>query len=118
MFYFGDEPDSRHRFRLRKLLFWRRDPFSSPFFGEKSSILTTSPVLVTNLGRKMLNFDDEPGSRHRFRLRKLLFWRRDPFSSPFSVEKASILTTSPILVANLRLEMLNFDDEACSRHRF
>ncbi|WP_346200498.1 hypothetical protein NSQ96_02790 [Caldifermentibacillus hisashii] len=66
MFYFGDEPGSRHRFRLRKLLFWRRDPFSSPFFGEKSSILTTSPVLVTNLGRKMLNFDDEACSRHRF----------------------------------------------------
>ncbi|MEN0658377.1 hypothetical protein NST11_03055 [Caldifermentibacillus hisashii] len=47
MLNFDDEPGSRHRFRLRKLLFWRRAPFSSPFFGEKSSILTTRPVLVT-----------------------------------------------------------------------
>ncbi|MEN0658375.1 hypothetical protein NST11_03045 [Caldifermentibacillus hisashii] len=66
----------------------------------------------------MFYFGDEPGSRHRFRLRKLLFWRRDPFSSPFFGEKSSFLTTSLNLVANLRLEMLNFDDEACSRHRF
>ncbi|MEL3956202.1 hypothetical protein NST17_03105 [Caldifermentibacillus hisashii] len=44
--------------------------------------MTTSLNLVTILRRKMLNFDDEPGSRHRFWLRKLQFWRRDPFSLP------------------------------------
>ncbi|MCM3477828.1 MULTISPECIES: hypothetical protein [Bacillaceae] len=27
---FGDEPQSRHRFWLRELLYWRRDSFSPP----------------------------------------------------------------------------------------
>ncbi|MCB7071157.1 hypothetical protein LIZ76_14545 [Caldibacillus sp. 210928-DFI.2.22] len=34
--------------------------------GEKWSILTTRLVLVANLRREMLFFDDEPLSRHRF----------------------------------------------------
>ncbi|MED4852918.1 hypothetical protein P9386_13960 [Caldifermentibacillus hisashii] len=50
MLNFDDEACSRHRFRLRKLLFWRRAPFSSPFFGEKSSFLTTNPILVIVFG--------------------------------------------------------------------
>ncbi|MEK6453008.1 hypothetical protein [Caldifermentibacillus hisashii] len=67
---------SRRQFEARNALFWRRGLFSSPIWVEKCSILTTRPVLVTILRRKMLNFDDEPGSRHRFWLRKLQFWRR------------------------------------------
>ncbi|WP_269920151.1 hypothetical protein [Caldifermentibacillus hisashii] len=80
--------------------------------------MTTRFILVTVLGRKMLNFGDETQSRHRFWLRKLLFWRRDPFSSPFWVEKASILTTRLVLVAVFGLGMLNFGDEILSRRRF
>ncbi|MDL0420245.1 hypothetical protein QPM05_09005 [Caldibacillus thermoamylovorans] len=66
MLNFDDEPESRHHFGVEKAQFWRRDPFSSPFWGEKSSILTTSPVLVTILRWEKLYFDDEPQSRHRF----------------------------------------------------
>ncbi|MBU5343186.1 hypothetical protein [Caldifermentibacillus hisashii] len=44
---FGGEICSRHHFEARKLLFCRRDLFSSPFFGEKRSFLSTSPILVT-----------------------------------------------------------------------
>ncbi|MBU5340809.1 MULTISPECIES: hypothetical protein [Bacillaceae] len=63
--------------------------------------MTTKPNLVTVLGRKKLNFGDETQSRHHFWLRNACFWRRDPFSSPFWVEKASILTTRLVLVATL-----------------
>ncbi|WP_368975456.1 hypothetical protein NST61_02590 [Caldifermentibacillus hisashii] len=51
-------------------------------------------------------------------MRNAQFWRRDPFSSPFWVEKSLILATSPNLVTVFGLEMLNFGDETCSRHRF
>jgi hypothetical protein len=47
MLYFGDETRSRHHFGLEKAQFWRRAPFSSPFWGGKSSILTTILNLVT-----------------------------------------------------------------------
>ncbi|MCM3056575.1 hypothetical protein [Caldibacillus thermoamylovorans] len=46
---FDDEPRSRRYFKARNAIFWRRDPFSSPFLGEKRTILTTSPDLVTVL---------------------------------------------------------------------
>ncbi|MCB5934905.1 hypothetical protein LJB62_08135 [Bacillus sp. DFI.2.34] len=48
MLVFDDEPRSRHRFWVRNACFWRRAPFSSPFFGEKRLFLATSPVLVAN----------------------------------------------------------------------
>ncbi|WP_152032322.1 hypothetical protein [Caldibacillus thermoamylovorans] len=71
MVFFGDEPGSRHHFSVRYDHFWRRDLFSSPFFGEK-----------------------------RF------FWRRARFSSPLLVEKRFFLTTSPILVTIISLNLL------------
>ncbi|MCB5934899.1 hypothetical protein LJB62_08105 [Bacillus sp. DFI.2.34] len=50
MLVFDDEPRSRHRFWVRNACFWRRAPFSSPFFGEKRSFLATRLNLVTFLG--------------------------------------------------------------------
>ncbi|WP_368985687.1 hypothetical protein NST54_16180 [Caldifermentibacillus hisashii] len=64
-------------------LFWRRDPFSSSFFGRKLHFLATRFILVTFLRRKMLYFGDEIHSRHHFKPETPFFWRRDPFSSPF-----------------------------------
>ncbi|WP_346207026.1 hypothetical protein NSS89_04475 [Caldifermentibacillus hisashii] len=64
--------------------------------------MATRPVLVTILRRKMLVFDDEPHSRHRFEAKNARFWRRGPFSSPFLVENLSFLTTSLILVTVLK----------------
>ncbi|WP_368975466.1 hypothetical protein NST61_02615 [Caldifermentibacillus hisashii] len=80
--------------------------------------MATKPVLVTVLGKKIPNFDDETQSRHHFWLRNACFWRRGPFSSPFWVEKSLILATKPNLVTVFGLVMLNFDDETCSRRRF
>ncbi|WP_269920152.1 hypothetical protein, partial [Caldifermentibacillus hisashii] len=60
---FGDETQSRHHFWLRNACFWRRDPFSSPFLGEKCLFLATRSFLVAVLGRKKLNFGDETQSR-------------------------------------------------------
>ncbi|MEK6453177.1 hypothetical protein [Caldifermentibacillus hisashii] len=45
--------------------------------------MATNPVLVTVLRRKMHYFGDETHSRHRFEVRKALFWRRARISSPF-----------------------------------
>ncbi|WP_404996642.1 hypothetical protein [Caldifermentibacillus hisashii] len=80
--------------------------------------MTTRSFLVTVLGRKKLNFGDETQSRHRFWSGNAQFWRRDPFSSPFWVEKSLILATKPNLVTTFGLGMLNFGDETCSRRRF
>ncbi|WP_156103194.1 hypothetical protein NSS89_07165 [Caldifermentibacillus hisashii] len=51
---------------MKNARFWRRNPFSSPFLGEKYSFLATRSVLVNILRRKMLVFDDETYSRHHF----------------------------------------------------
>ncbi|WP_152032317.1 hypothetical protein [Caldibacillus thermoamylovorans] len=80
--------------------------------------MATKPVLVTVLGKKIPNFDDETQSRHHFWVRNACFWRRGPFSSPFWVEKSLILATRFILVAVLGKKIPNFDDETCSRRRF
>ncbi|WP_363551339.1 hypothetical protein [Caldifermentibacillus hisashii] len=50
MLYFDDETRFRHHFGLEKAQFWRRAPFSSPFWVGKSSILAARPVLVAILG--------------------------------------------------------------------
>ncbi|WP_346200093.1 hypothetical protein NSQ96_15865 [Caldifermentibacillus hisashii] len=81
--FFGDEIHSRHPFVAENALFWRRNPFSSSFFGRKLHFLATKPILVVTLSRKMLIFGDEILSRHHFKPENSLFWRRDPFSSPF-----------------------------------
>ncbi|MEL3955870.1 hypothetical protein NST17_01310 [Caldifermentibacillus hisashii] len=70
---FDDETRSRHHFEEKKALFWRRASFSSPFLGKKRSILTTKRILVANLGRGMLFFDDEAESRHQFEEKKANF---------------------------------------------
>ncbi|MCB5935748.1 hypothetical protein LJB62_12525 [Bacillus sp. DFI.2.34] len=66
----------------------------------------------------MPDFGDENQSRHLFWAKNILFWRRNLFSSPFSSEKRPILTTRLVLVAIFGWELLNFDDETRSRHRF
>ncbi|MEC5273042.1 hypothetical protein [Caldifermentibacillus hisashii] len=40
----------RRHFGVKNALFWRRDPFSSPFWVGKSSILAARPNLVTFFG--------------------------------------------------------------------
>jgi hypothetical protein len=83
-YFFDDETYSRHHFEVRNALFWRRDLFSSPFWGEKCPFLTTRLILlVTFLRRKTYFFDEETYFRHHFEVRNVLFWRRDLFSSPF-----------------------------------
>ncbi|MEN0658521.1 hypothetical protein NST11_03800 [Caldifermentibacillus hisashii] len=59
MHYFGDEPQSRHRFWSKTSQFWRRASFSSPFLVENLIFLATKPNLVVIFGRKPLNFGDE-----------------------------------------------------------
>ncbi|MEN0658228.1 hypothetical protein NST11_02195 [Caldifermentibacillus hisashii] len=98
MLNFGGETQSRHHFWLRNACFWRRGPFSSPLLGEKCLFLATRSFLVAVLGRKMLNFCGETQSRHRFWSGNAQFWRRDPFSSSFWVEKSLILAAKPNLV--------------------
>ena len=115
---FDDEPQPRYHFGAENAQFWRRTPISSPILVEKCSILTTSPILVTNFGRKMLNFGDEPSSRHHFEPRNSNFWRRNPFSSPLGGGKCSFLATKPFLFTILWREILFFGEEPCSRHHF
>ncbi|MEK6452757.1 hypothetical protein [Caldifermentibacillus hisashii] len=81
--FFSDEILSRRRFVPGNLFFWRRDPFSSPFLAVKPRFLATRPLLVVVLKRENYFFGDETTSRRRFEARKLLFWRRDHFSSSF-----------------------------------
>ncbi|MED4850434.1 hypothetical protein P9386_00895 [Caldifermentibacillus hisashii] len=45
--------------------------------------MTTKPNLVAILGRRKPIFDDETYSRRQFGARNAVFWRRNPFSSPF-----------------------------------
>ncbi|MCM3478024.1 hypothetical protein [Caldibacillus thermoamylovorans] len=45
--------------------------------------MATRIKLVTILGWKTPYFGDEPRSRHHFKAKNTLFWRRGPFSSPF-----------------------------------
>ncbi|MEN0651037.1 hypothetical protein NST54_18230 [Caldifermentibacillus hisashii] len=93
---FGDEGGSRHRFQLKNAQFWRRELISSPFLVEKLSILATRAVLVTIFSSETPNFGDESCSRHRFQFRNAQFWRRELFSSPFSVKKRPILAMTHI----------------------
>ncbi|MCB5935740.1 hypothetical protein LI012_07790 [Caldibacillus thermoamylovorans] len=95
---FDDEPGSRHHFSVRYDHFWRRDLYSSPFFGGKSMFLATRSVLVTILRRETLFFGDKPRFRRHFWLRNACFWRRDSISSPFLSEKRSFLAMSLVFV--------------------
>ncbi|WP_269919283.1 hypothetical protein [Caldifermentibacillus hisashii] len=73
MLFFDDETLSRHHFEPEIALFWRRDPFSSPFWGDKCYFLTTRPFLVTILNRKLLLFGGETPSRHHFKAGNAIF---------------------------------------------
>ncbi|WP_368975365.1 hypothetical protein NST61_01960 [Caldifermentibacillus hisashii] len=80
---FGDETTSRRLFEARKLLFWRRDHFSSSFCAGKPHFLATRPLLVVFLSRLTYFFGGETTSRRRFEPQNRIFWRRDHFSSSF-----------------------------------
>jgi hypothetical protein len=118
IYFFVDEPESRHHFAEGNPLFCRRAWISSPFCEGKSTFLSTSLNLVTVLRREIYFFSDETESRHHFAKGNLLFWRRDRISSPFCGGKSSLLATSLNLVTILRREIYFFVDETESRHRF
>ncbi|MCB7071762.1 hypothetical protein LIZ76_17845, partial [Caldibacillus sp. 210928-DFI.2.22] len=82
----------------RNFTFWRRDPFSSSFFGRNPHFLATRPFLVVIFwsetpffGDEIHSrchflpeppfFGDESRSRRHFEEKIALFWRRDLFSS-------------------------------------
>ncbi|MCB7078024.1 hypothetical protein LI012_14535, partial [Caldibacillus thermoamylovorans] len=79
----GDEILSRRHFLAGNSFFWRRNPFSSSFFGWKLTFLATRPALVVFFWLETHFFGDETRSRRLFLAGNSLFWRRDPFSSSF-----------------------------------
>ncbi|KIO71380.1 hypothetical protein B4166_1336 [Caldibacillus thermoamylovorans] len=100
MLFFGDETRSRRHFCAEISFFWRRNSFSSSFWGRKRYFLATKlvlvvffvwkcyflvtrPFLVVFLRRKTHFFGDEITSRRRFWTENSLFWRRHPLSSSF-----------------------------------
>ncbi|WP_161522335.1 hypothetical protein [Caldibacillus thermoamylovorans] len=116
--FFGDETRSRRLFEPGNSFFWRRDPFSSSFFGWKLTFLATRPVLVVFFTRKTSFFGDETRSRRLFEPGNSFFWRRDPFSSSFLLGKLLFLATKPVLVVFLSREIHFFGDETRSRRLF
>ncbi|WP_346206888.1 hypothetical protein NSS89_02225 [Caldifermentibacillus hisashii] len=115
---FGDETRSRRHFLAGNSLFWRRNLFSSSFFGWKLTFLATRPVLVVFLSREIHFFGDETRSRRHFKPGNAPFWRRDPFSSSFLLGKLLFLATKPVLVVFFWLETHFFGDETRSRRLF
>ncbi|MCM3055794.1 hypothetical protein [Caldibacillus thermoamylovorans] len=81
--FFGDEPRSRRHFEPGNSLFWRRDLFSSPFWGEKVVFLAARLVLVVVFRSESRVFGDETRSRRHFEPRNPIFWRRALISSSF-----------------------------------
>ncbi|MCM3798309.1 hypothetical protein M4A92_06505 [Caldibacillus thermoamylovorans] len=116
--FFGDVTRSRRLFETENAIFWRRDPFSSSFLCGNLIFLATKLVLVVIFARKTPLFGDEPFSRHRFGVKNLIFWRRDPFSSSLLDGEPTFLATTPLLVVVLRPKMLFFGDDTLSRRRF
>ncbi|MBU5340913.1 hypothetical protein [Caldifermentibacillus hisashii] len=116
--FFGDETRSRRLFEPGNTLFWRRNPFSSSFFGWKLTFLATKPVLVVFLSRETLFFGDETRSRRLFLAGNSPFWRRNPFSSSFFGWKLTFLATRPVLVVFFWLETHFSGDEILSRRLF
>ncbi|CEE00421.1 hypothetical protein BT1A1_0566 [Caldibacillus thermoamylovorans] len=115
---FGDETRSRRLFLAGNSLFWRRNPFSSSFFGWKLIFLATRSSLVVFLKRKTPFFGDETFSRRHFCTGNPLFWRRDLFSSSFLHGKPPFLATRPFLVITFARETPFFGDETFSRRHF
>ncbi|MEN0647695.1 hypothetical protein NSQ82_01335 [Caldifermentibacillus hisashii] len=79
--FFGDETRSRRLFEPGNTHFWRRNPFSSSFFGRKLIFLAMKPVLVVFFWSETHFSGDEIRSRRLFLAGNSLFWRRNPFSS-------------------------------------
>ncbi|MEN0661170.1 hypothetical protein NST11_17720 [Caldifermentibacillus hisashii] len=115
---FGDETPFRRHFCAEKSLFWRRDLFSSAFWGGKITFLTTRPVLVDFFAWETPLFGDETPFRRHFCAEKSLFWRRDLFSSAFWGGKITFLTTRPVLVDFFAWETPLFGDDTRSRRHF
>ncbi|WP_368985676.1 hypothetical protein NST54_16050 [Caldifermentibacillus hisashii] len=80
--------------------------------------MTTRPFLVVILSRETSLFGDETFSRRHFQPKNPIFWRRSPFSSPFSAGKPHFLTTRTFLVTILSRETSLFGDEIHSRRHF
>ncbi|WP_270577591.1 hypothetical protein [Caldibacillus thermoamylovorans] len=109
--FFGDEILSRRHFEPGNSLFWRRDLFSSPFWGEKVVFLAARLVLVVVFRSESHVFGDETLSRRHFKPRNPIFWRRALFSSSFWGGKLDFLATRLFLVAMLSRETPFFGDE-------
>jgi len=116
--FFGDETRSRRLFEPGNTLFWRRNPFSSSFFGRKLTFLATKPVLVVFFWLETHFSGDEILSRRLFLAGNSFFWQRDPFSSSFFGRKLIFLATRPVLVVFLSREIHFFGDEIRSRRLF
>ncbi|MED3644508.1 hypothetical protein P5F75_14130 [Caldifermentibacillus hisashii] len=116
--FFGDETLSRRRFCAENSLFWRRDSFSSSFWGRKRYFLATKLVLVVFFRLEMLFFGDETRSRRRFCAENSLFWRRHPFSSLFCAGNLYFLATKLVLVVFFVRKSPLFSDDTLSRRRF
>ncbi|MCB7070506.1 hypothetical protein LIZ76_11035, partial [Caldibacillus sp. 210928-DFI.2.22] len=95
---------SRRLFEPGNSFFWRRNPFSSSFFGWKLTFLATRPSLVVFFWLETHFFGDETRSRRLFLAGNSLFWRRDPLSSSFFGWKLIFLATKPVLVVFFWLE--------------
>ncbi|WP_363550754.1 hypothetical protein [Caldifermentibacillus hisashii] len=116
--FFGDETTSRQLFEPENAHFWRRDLFSSSFWGKKLTFLATRPFLVVTFARETPFFGDETSSRHLFEPENAHFWRRDSFSSSLLGEKLHFLATKLFLVVILSRKMPLFGDETTSRQLF
>jgi hypothetical protein len=116
--FFGDETRSRRLFLARNSFFWRRDPLSSSFFGQKLIFLATKPVLVGFFWPETHFSGDEILSRRHFLAGNSFFWRRNPFSSAFFGWKLTFLATKPVLVGFFWLETHFSGDEILSRRLF
>ncbi|WP_368985713.1 hypothetical protein NST54_16450 [Caldifermentibacillus hisashii] len=116
--FFGDETLSRRLFCTGKSIFWRRDHFSSSFFGRKLHFLVTRLFLVVILSREMPLFGDETFSRRHFCTGNSTFWRRNLFSSSFLYGKLHFLATRTLLVVTFARETSFFGDETLSRRLF
>ncbi|WP_363550966.1 hypothetical protein [Caldifermentibacillus hisashii] len=64
--FFGDETRSRRLFLAGNSFFWRRNPFSSSFFGWKLIFLARRSSLVVFLSRETLISGDETRSHHHY----------------------------------------------------
>ncbi|MBU5344100.1 hypothetical protein [Caldifermentibacillus hisashii] len=73
MLYFGDDTLSRHHFKPETPFFWRRNPFSSSFFGRKLHFLATRSIFVVILSRETCFFGDETLSRRYFWAKNSIF---------------------------------------------